>query len=76
MSTRPNNGKIEDEVTDVLADARTRIMDLGPDEGLSYRLDEIEATLRALAVYLDKAFGEIRGETTIVRGTSPGGPPR
>ena len=53
---------MEDEVLDHLAEARERIKDMHPDEGLTHRLHAIEETLGALAVYLDMAFAEIRGE--------------
>jgi hypothetical protein len=62
MSSRPNQGKVEDEILDHLAEARERIADMHPDEGLKHRLNEIEASLGALAVYLDMAFAEMRGE--------------
>jgi hypothetical protein len=61
---RPNNGKIEDEVLDHLREARDRIQDMNPDDGLRHRLNAIEESLGALAVYLDMAFGEMRGEVS------------
>jgi len=62
MNSRPNQGRVEDEVLDELASARERIKDMSPEDGLAHRLSEIEAALGALAVYLDMAFAEIRGE--------------
>ena len=62
MSSRPNQGRVEDEVAEYLADARERTKDMNPEDGLVHRLNEIETSLGALAVYLDKAFAEIRGE--------------
>jgi hypothetical protein len=62
LSSRPNEGRVEDEVLDYLADMRERIKDMNPEDGLAHRLNEIEASLGALAVYLDKAFAEIRSE--------------
>jgi hypothetical protein len=49
MSTRPDQGKVEDEVLDHLAEARERIKDMNPEEGLKHRLDAIEETFGALA---------------------------
>jgi hypothetical protein len=42
----------------------SRSQDVGPEEGLTHRLEEIEESLLALARYLDKAFAELRGEET------------
>jgi hypothetical protein len=61
--TRPNQGKVEDEVAEHLAHARDLIQDMHPDEGAEHRLVAIEETLSALAVYLDMAFAEMRGES-------------
>ena len=54
--------KVENEVLDYLAEAREEIKDMNPDDGLAHRLTAIEDTLGALAVYIDKAFAEMRGE--------------
>jgi hypothetical protein len=56
--------KVENEVLDYLAEVRDEIKDMHPDAGLTHRLDGIEATLGALAVYTDKAFAEIRGQAS------------
>lgn len=56
--------KVENEVLDYLAEAREQIKDMNPEDGLAYRLSEIEATLGALAVYIDIAFAEMRGEAS------------
>jgi hypothetical protein len=56
--------QIEEEVSSVLGDMHRRIQDVGPEEGLTRRLEEIEESLLALARYLDKAFAELRGEET------------
>jgi hypothetical protein len=54
--------KVEREVSKYLAGVREEIKDMNPDDGLAHRLNEIEATLGALAVYIDHAFAEMRGE--------------
>ena len=57
-----DRNKVKNDILGQLEVAHEKIKDLGPDDGLEHRLSAIEDALGALAVYIDKAFAEMRGE--------------